>query len=128
MSGKGRKAEILFSVVDEAFFALPTSPVDILYKPVQPECNRWAIKGEAFPYQYPGGLRLFSAAPNAAKAGMRLPRMSSDFRDTALFDSVTTDENGHGQISVKLPDNLTKWRVTFLGITKDLYAGMASSM
>ena len=49
--------------------------------------------------------------------------MRSEFKDTALFESVLTDDQGKARVSVKLPDNLTKWRVTFLGLTDDLYAG-----
>ena len=35
----------------------------------------------------------------------------SDFRDTALFQTVTTDKNGKATVEVRLPDNITSWRV-----------------
>ena len=35
----------------------------------------------------------------------------SDFRDTALFKTVQTDKNGKATVEVKLPDNITSWRV-----------------
>ena len=35
----------------------------------------------------------------------------SDFRDTALFKTVQTDKNGKASVEVKLPDNITSWRV-----------------
>ena len=35
----------------------------------------------------------------------------SDFRDTALFKTVETDSNGLASVEVKLPDNITSWRL-----------------
>lgn len=123
MSGKGRKAEILFSMVDEAFFALRDQSVDILYSLYNQNVST-GYKGGSIPhtntledYDYFGGAECGEGGDGGASD------VRSDFRDTALFDSVTTDENGHSQISVMLPDNLTKWRVTYLGLTNDLYAG-----
>jgi hypothetical protein len=121
-SGKGRKAEILFSMVDEAFFALRDQSVDILNS-IYNQSVSLGYKGGSIPhtntledFDYFGGAECGEGGDNGAD-------VRSDFRDTALFESVITDENGHGQISVVLPDNLTKWRVTCLGITNDLYAG-----
>ena len=35
----------------------------------------------------------------------------SDFRDTALFRTIETDDAGQAALEVKLPDNITSWRV-----------------
>jgi len=35
----------------------------------------------------------------------------SDFRDTALFETVETDKKGLATAQVKLPDNITSWRL-----------------
>jgi len=35
----------------------------------------------------------------------------SDLRDTALFKTVQTDGNGLASVEVKLPDNITSWRL-----------------
>jgi hypothetical protein len=123
MSGKGRKAEILFSMVDEAFFALRDQSVDILYS-IYSQNVSLGYNGGSIPhtntledYDYFGGAECGEGGDEGSA------EVRADFRDTAMFDSVTTDENGHGQITVMLPDNLTKWRLTYLGITEDLYAG-----
>ena len=39
-----------------------------------------------------------------------------DFRDTALFEEAVTDASGNAVFTVKLPDNLTEWRVTALAV------------
>lgn len=46
-----------------------------------------------------------------------------DFRDTAHFGSVMTDELGNVKINFKLPDNVTSWRITLGAISEDLHAG-----
>ncbi len=46
-----------------------------------------------------------------------------DFRDAAYFANVTLDDNGHGTLKFKLPDNITSWRVTLSGVSDDLSAG-----
>ncbi len=43
----------------------------------------------------------------------------SEFKDTALFKSVTTNGSGDAQITFELPDNITSWRVTALAIDSD---------
>lgn len=46
---------------------------------------------------------------NQAKGGS-VERVN--FKDTALFQSFRTNENGSGELKFKLPDNITSWRVT----------------
>ena len=43
----------------------------------------------------------------------------SDFRDTALFKTVQTDKNGRASVEVKLPDNITSWRVFWQAFSPD---------
>lgn len=38
-----------------------------------------------------------------------------DFADLAAFTRVTLDENGHAELSLKVPDNITTWRITAIG-------------
>jgi hypothetical protein len=51
----------------------------------------------------------------------------SDFRDTAAFLTGTTDSNGRAVFNVKLPDNLTSWRLTAQAVRERspgrIYAG-----
>ena len=45
------------------------------------------------------------------------------FADTAYFGTVTTDQFGKATITFKLPDDVTTYRITAQGATKDLYVG-----
>ncbi|MFA4930818.1 MAG: alpha-2-macroglobulin family protein [Patescibacteria group bacterium] len=49
--------------------------------------------------------------------------MRDDFADVALFTTLDTDKNGHGQVKFTLPDNITSWRINLQGINEDNYAG-----
>lgn len=60
-------------------------------------------------------------------ASMDQIRARSDFRDTALFKTITLDRDGKGTVSFKLPDNVTSWHVTLAGITTDLRGGTGES-
>jgi hypothetical protein len=46
-----------------------------------------------------------------------------NFVDTAFFDTVRTNRNGTATATFTLPDNLTSWRLTYQGVSSDLYAG-----
>lgn len=50
----------------------------------------------------------------------------SDFQDVVLFKTLTTNSQGHANLSFKVPDNLTSWFVTVQSFTKDLFAGNGS--
>jgi hypothetical protein len=51
------------------------------------------------------------------------PDIREDFRDTALFITIKTDETGTGNAVFILPDNITSWRVTMSAVNNELYAG-----
>ncbi len=47
-----------------------------------------------------------------------------DFRDTAFWQArVITDQNGEARVTVKLPDNLTIWRMDARAVTIDTLVG-----
>lgn len=45
------------------------------------------------------------------------------FKDTAFFGTLTTNNQGQGSIDIKLPDNLTSWRVSSVGLSSNLQTG-----
>ena len=52
-------------------------------------------------------------------------RKRGEFKDTAFWKAdVVTNESGVAQVSFTLPDNLTKWQVETVGITKDTKLGV----
>jgi len=112
-------AQVNLSVVDESFFALAEQYVDTAQS--------------IYEYRFGTGILLdyvsykkidildFGGAEGGGEGGDEAVRR--DFKDTALFKSVTTDSRGKGRISFKLPDNLTSWRITYQAVTGDLFAG-----
>ena len=119
--GNGKKTEILFSIVDEAYFALWDQKVNILEDIYNQVVSLGYLDG-SIPHTNPLEDNDGFGVAEGGEGGDETP-VRSDFKDTALFESVITDDEGKAQISVKLPDNLTKWRVTSIGLTDDLYAG-----
>ena len=45
-----------------------------------------------------------------------------DFRDTAFFKPLQSDQDGSASLSFTLPDNITSWRITTLAVGNNLYA------
>lgn len=48
-----------------------------------------------------------------------------NFKDTAVMETVTTDQNGEADIEFTVPDNLTTWRTQLVAINADVWAGDA---
>lgn len=59
----------------------------------------------------------------AGAAGAEGETVRKDFRATAFFEPViVTDKNGEASVSFKIPDSLTTYRITVLGVKNDLFA------
>lgn len=116
-SGVPIQADVNVSVVDEAIFAVVESfknPIsDILdyiydqhilseYVFANNDDNQW------------GGAE---SGGEGGADGIR-----SDFKNTAYFKTVTTDEEGRLTGSFVLPDNITKWRATVTAFSADVQA------
>ncbi|MBI5480032.1 MAG: Ig-like domain-containing protein [Deltaproteobacteria bacterium] len=76
-------------------------------------------------------IRFEHRGPPGAKGegGQAAPiRMRTDFSPLALFAaSVTTDAAGRATVPVKLPDNLTRYRVTAVAVAGSRHFGVAES-
>jgi hypothetical protein len=70
----------------------------------------------------PNDLLLSGGAEMGGGDG-NLVSVRSDFEDTAIFANVETDKNGYATVELKLPDNITSWRITALALTDDMQAG-----
>jgi alpha-2-macroglobulin len=58
--------------------------------------------------------------------GEAAPYIRTQFADTAFWDPVVrTDPDGKARVEVKLPDNLTVWRMQARGITAETQVGRA---
>jgi|GEM_PF-2724141 len=117
--GNPVKANLYLAVVDEAFFAVRdqfADPLRDLYRNMgYPNLTRSTASTDG------GDYNLFGGAEGGGEGDSIAIR--SDFRDTAVVRDLITDANGRAQFSFVLPDNLTTWRLTSLGITDELMAG-----
>ena len=117
--GKPHAAQMNISVVDEAYFAMYNQSVDLLSSIYGAGISS-GILTEYFSYSSP----LSTMGPPMAEMGEGGDAyVRANFKDSALFTTVTAGSDGKAEASFKLPDNLTSWRITYQAVTEDLFAG-----
>ena len=114
--GRPAQAEVSIGVVDEAIYALAPDntqdPADYFFGP---RWNRVQTSYSHLAHYYGGG--------DKAPANVEVRRK---FVDTAFWSpQVMTDEQGRAEVTFKLPDNLTSWRVTARAVSADTRGGQA---
>jgi hypothetical protein len=121
--GNPVSANLYLAVVDEAYFAVRNQhadPLGDLYRYIgYPNLTRSTASTDS------GDYNLFGGAEGGGGGNSMVIR--SDFRDTAVVQDLKTDADGRAQFSFVVPDNLTTWRLTTLGVTQDLYAGATTT-
>lgn len=142
-AGRGKRAEVLLSAVDEAFYRLQGQSYfeehDVLrslYTEVSGDINE-SFESHAMPGRDRGYDTAMgpgrTAAPAATQSGQSGAgdagggATRSDFRDVGLFTRVTTGSDGRATAVFDLPDNLTSWRVNAIAVSEDLFAGSTVS-
>jgi len=116
-SGHPVPAEVSVGVVDEAIYSLRRDETPDPHEVFYGRRPNWVTTVVAFPVLYYGG---------ADKGGR--DEVRRDFRDVALWaPTVTTGADGHAEVQVTFPDNLTTWRVTSRGATDDTRVGVATA-
>ncbi len=118
-------ARLVMGVVDESVYAAAngqTGGSDPLYS-----LYSWVSDGilleSASHMANPEEAMMRGGAEMGGGGGEQIRR---NFKDTAAFQIVTADSNGQADFTVDLPDNITSWRATLVGITPNLYAGMST--
>ncbi len=119
--GEPVSAEVSLALVDEAIFSLSedlTGPIfDAFYRP-RPFLVR----------TYDGmALRRWAGGRGGGGGGEEAPaNPRSDFPDTAAWVPILhTDWKGEAVVTLRLPDNLTRWRLTARAVTPDTQVGEA---
>ncbi|MGQ9706997.1 MAG: alpha-2-macroglobulin family protein [bacterium] len=142
-SGKPQIADVSLGMVDEALYAIreeDKTTLESIFYPYMSYLNvvtsdqfyygSYAISGGASFAEGEGGIgamdRTKSLEEKAAPMGAPYAeaRVRKEFKDTGFWlPSVITGVDGIAKIAFKMPDNLTTWRTTIRGITKDTLTG-----
>lgn len=116
-TGKPVSAELSLAVVDESIYAIK-----------EDETN---LKSEFYPHRYRGVQTNYSFPEiylDGGDKGGKGVLVRTKFKDTAFFaPHVVTGPDGTASVTVDLPDNLTEWRVTAIGISDDSLVGQKTS-
>jgi hypothetical protein len=122
--GKPYPAQINVSIVDEAYFNLYSQSTDML-RSLYSNFYGTGIISEFTSSSHAGGMDMRMGGAEGGGADFATENsyyVRSEFKDTATFMAVSTDENGKGTLSFNLPDNLTSWRITYQGINNKMEA------
>jgi|LSQX01.2.fsa_nt_gb uncharacterized protein YfaS (alpha-2-macroglobulin family) len=108
-----KNARVNINLVDEALYALGDQQVDLLR----------SIYGDHY-YLYLENWRSHYTPDyrGGAEKGGEGGGERREFRDTVLFTTLETGSDGRAETEIKLPDNLTSWRVTYHAVSPDLKA------
>ena len=116
--GQPTSTDVNVSVVDEAYFAIyedSSDPLPSLFGNLDSGVFETEVTHREVAAELSGG----------AEMGGMSERGRDDFEDTAVFKTVTTNVDGIAETTMRLPDNITAWRVTAQAIERDsLQAGI----
>ncbi|MBT9560575.1 MAG: hypothetical protein IV100_31410 [Myxococcales bacterium] len=114
-TGAPVKAELSAALVDESIYSISgelAPAIDAFFYGHRPNPVQTAY---SFPSRYLGG---------ADKDGPGSAQVRKTFKDTAYWNAnVVTGDDGKTTFKVKLPDNLTTWRLTLRAATTDTLVG-----
>lgn len=114
--GKPVPAEVSVGVVDRGIYDVAKDDTN-LYAALYPERWNSVNTSYSFPEIYLDG---------GDKGSSKIP-IRNNFKDTAQWNpAVWTGASGETTVPVTLPDNLTEWRVTAVGLSDTSQAGIAT--
>ena len=127
-------AELALAIVDEAIYGISPElaiPIERFFyhrkrNDVRSSCSisfRFYGYGETSKDKMASLYMRQPVLPGSFKS-LASAKVRTKFKDTmAWYPALVTDENGKVTLSVKVPDNLTTWRLTARTITKDTRVG-----
>lgn len=114
--GQPCSAELNISIVDEAFFTMAPQYVDLLNT-----LYGWNVSSgmlaDYFSYTSPMDM---AGSPMAEMGEGGDAYVRKDFKDSALFVTVSSGSDGKASAQFTMPDNLTSWRITWQAVTPEL--------
>lgn len=132
--GKPVSTEVSLGIVDAAIYAIKPEQVESIEKyfyALRPHLVETSSSLYFSFYGYAHRKNLLAALESkettlADFKGESLvePEIRRDFKDTMFWTpTVVTGSDGTAEVTVTFPDNLTRWRATVRGITKDSDVG-----
>lgn len=125
-NGQGVPAEVSLAVVDESIIALAGGvDRDIMRAFYAMESLAVWTASSLTHYVERGFVRSVGGSGKGGPSGM--PFLRGLLKDTAYWNpAIQTDSNGNASIRFILPDNLTRWELLSIGVTKDTQVGSGS--
>jgi len=119
-------AQVLISVVDETSLPDHYHEANFLSRLYQSaRISPWAMEFYMFAShrQHEFGTTSGDGGYGGNGGGSEDGTFRENFVDNPIFEVVQTDSSGNGSLTFILPDQVTSWRVTAIGLTQDGYAG-----
>ncbi|MCE7981390.1 MAG: hypothetical protein DYG89_09380 [Caldilinea sp. CFX5] len=142
-AGNPVRARVGLALVDEAIYALQADLSADLFDAFWGRRSSTVATYDSLVRQPWGYNATAPAAPTGTPAPTAAPPTDNNspaelagnnaqvrrrFEDTAYWNAlITTDANGQATITIKLPDNLTTWRITAKALAADAKVGTAQS-
>lgn len=124
LQGKPISAMVSLGVVDEMVYVLQPeiapAMTEFFYHPRRNQVRTWAsLDFHTYNLAITGELAEEGRSSDAQTRPLKLrERPRRDDKDTAAyFPAIQTAENGQATVSLKLPDAVTRWRITAKGMT-----------
>ncbi|MBQ7090330.1 MAG: hypothetical protein IJN82_04355, partial [Clostridia bacterium] len=116
--GKPVKTALNISVLDRALYLMQPNSDDPLYTLMNPQSYISWVYVTTSHYEFDGGEAGFG---EGGGDGEFEPR--SDFEDTPCFETIRTDGDGEAELSFKLPDTVTEWKIVAKAISSAAQGG-----
>ncbi len=116
-NGRPAPAEASLALVDESIYAVMEDQPRLLERTFYPRL--WSSVATACSCE-----ETLLDAEGAGAKGLNAAAIRRRFADTAVWiPHIRTDKNGQAQVVARLPDNITRWRVTVRAHTRETYLG-----
>ena len=123
--GEPAPAQVAISVVDEASI-MSRHEANFLSRLYSSSHGRfWDFAQFASFTQHEFGFGFGGAEGGGGEGLVGEPTFREFFEDNPVFEFVNVGDDGRGEITFNLPDQITSWRVTALALTRDGFAGDA---
>ncbi len=123
------QGEFSLAVVDKAVLALLESNTPTILEDLYGE-QLLAVQTSFSLRTYATQLALsaMDVGGQGGGGGLETPPLREEFPDTAFWQGViTTGEDGIAQLEIPLPDSLTTWVVTVIGLTESYQVGQTEA-